>query len=58
MVNVQQNGLIQVLVLAEVPANADLWQRIRSREAGTLAQLVVKPSIFSDAAGLEVRINE
>lgn len=58
VVNVQQNGLIQVLLLAEVPANAELWQRIRNREAAALHQLIVKPSVFSDAAGIEVRFNE
>jgi len=55
VVNVQQNGLIQVLVLAELPGNADLWQRTRNREAAALAQLVVKPSVLFDAAGVEVR---
>jgi hypothetical protein len=55
VVNVQQNGLTQVLVLAELPRNADLWQRTRNREAATLAQLVVKPSVLFDAAGVEVR---
>jgi hypothetical protein len=58
VINVQQNGLIQVLLIAEVPSHADLWQRIRRREVGALAQLVVKPSVFFDAAGIEVRVNE
>jgi len=55
--NVQQNGLIQVLVLVEVPSHAGLWQRIRNREASTIAQIVVKPSIPYDEAGMEVRFN-
>jgi hypothetical protein len=58
VINVQENGLIQILVLAEVPANAELWQRIRNREPAPLAQLVVKPSIFFDPAGIEVQFHE
>jgi hypothetical protein len=58
VINVQQNGLIQVLLIAEVPSHADLWQRIRRRDPGALVQLVVKPSVFSDAAGIEVRVYE
>ena len=56
--NIQQNGLIQVLVLVEVPLHAELWQRVRNREAGVIGQLVVKPSVPYDAAGMEVRFNE
>jgi hypothetical protein len=55
--NIQQNGLVQVLVLVEVPTHAALWQRIRNREATVIAQIVVKPSIPYDEAGMEVRFN-
>jgi hypothetical protein len=56
--NIQQNGLIQVLVLVEVPLHAELWQRVRSREASVIGQLVVKPSVPFGAAGMEVRFDE
>jgi hypothetical protein len=55
--NVQQNGLVQVLVLMEVPTHVALWQRIRNREVTVIAQIVVKPSIPYDEAGMEVRFN-
>jgi hypothetical protein len=55
--NVQQNGLVQVLVLHEVPVHADLWQRIRNREAAAISQVVVKPSIPYNEAGMEVRFD-
>jgi len=58
VINVQQNSLIQVRVLAEVSANAEVWRRIRNREPAALYQRVVKPSVFSDAAGREVWFNE
>lgn len=54
--NVQQNGLIQVMVLMELPIHSDLWQRIRNREVATLTQIVVKPSIPYDEAQIEILI--
>jgi hypothetical protein len=56
--NIQQNGLVQVVVLAEVSTHAELWQRIRNREAAALSQIVVKPSISFNETGIEVRFNE
>ena len=58
VINIQENGLIQVLVLREVPSHADLWQRIRSREMATLGQVPIKPSIDFHEAGVEVRFDE
>ena len=58
VINVQENGLIQVVVLREMPHHADLWQRIRSREMTTLGQVTIKPSIDFHEAGVEVRFNE
>ncbi len=55
--NIQQNGLVQVLVLMEVSTHAALWQRICNRETTAIAQIVVKPSIPCDEAGMEVRFN-
>jgi hypothetical protein len=55
--NVQQNGLIQIRVLSEVGAHAELWRRVRSREVGTITQIVVRPSVPYDDAGMEVRFN-
>ena len=56
--NIQQNGLIQVQMLVEMPLHAELWQRVRNREASVIGQLVVKPSIPFGAAGMEVRFSE
>ena len=56
--NIQQNGLIQVLVLREVQNHVDLWQRIRNHERSILPQIVIKPSIDFNEAGIEVRSNE
>jgi len=56
--NVQQNGLIQVLVLREAPGSPDVWQRIRRRDMAALSHLVIKPSIDVSEAGIEVRYNE
>jgi hypothetical protein len=56
--NVQQNGLIQVVVLREVPSHAELWQRIRNHDRSILPQIVIKPSIDFNEAGVEVRFNE
>ena len=58
VINIQENGLIQVLVLREMPNHADLWQRIRSREMTTLGQVTIKPSFEFHEAGVEVRFNE
>jgi hypothetical protein len=58
VVNIQQNGLIQVLVLKEVPNHVELWQRIRSHERSILPQIVIKPSIDFNETGIEVRFNE
>lgn len=43
--NIQENGLIQVLVLRVIPAEDGLWQRIRDRDAATIDRLMVKPSV-------------
>lgn len=56
--NIQQNGLIQVRVLREVQNHANLWQRIRNHERSILPQIVIKPSIDFNEAGIEVRSNE
>jgi hypothetical protein len=56
--NIQQDGRVQVLVLAELSTHAELWQRVRNREAPTLSQIVVKPSISLDEVGIEVGFNE
>ena len=58
VVNIQANGLIQVQVLREVSNHAELWQRIRNREMAVVGQIVVKPSIDFNQAGIEVRFNE
>jgi hypothetical protein len=55
--NVRQNGLVQVIVLVELPTHVKLWERIRNRDATAIAQVVVKPSIPYDEAGMEVRFN-
>jgi hypothetical protein len=56
--NIQQDGRIQVLVLSELTVYAEIWQRIRRREAGILAHVVVKPSVPYGEAGVEVGFNE
>jgi hypothetical protein len=58
VINIQENGLIQVLVVREEPIHAALWQRIRNRETPVLVDVVVKPSIDFNALGIEVRIDE
>jgi ribosomal 30S subunit maturation factor RimM len=58
VINIQENGLIQVLVVREEPSHASLWQRIRNREMPILADVVIKPSIDFNAEGIEVRIDE
>ena len=58
VVNVQENGLIQVLMLREVSNHAELWQRIRERDTAVLAGVVVKPSIDFNSIGIEVRFDE
>lgn len=58
VVNIQENGLIQVLVLREMSDHAALWQRIRKPEMATLSQVVIKPSIDFNRAGIEVRFND
>jgi hypothetical protein len=58
VVNVQENGLIQVLMLREVSNHAELWQRIRKRDAATLSGVVIKPSIDFNSVGIEVRFDE
>ena len=54
MANIQQNGLIQVLVLREVLNHVDLWQRIRNQGRSILPQIVIKPPIDFNAARIEV----
>lgn len=58
VINIQEDGLVQVLVLREMPAHAELWQRIRNRETATLGQVIVKPSISINMAGVEVQFDE
>jgi hypothetical protein len=58
VVNVQENGLIQVRVLREVPGQSELWRRVRNREMNILSNLVAKPSINFNAIGIEVRFDE
>jgi hypothetical protein len=58
VINVQENGLIQVLVLREVSNDAELWQRIRGREMATLSHVIIKPSVDFREAGIEVWSNE
>jgi hypothetical protein len=58
VVNIQENGLIQVLVLREISSHFELWQRIRSREIATLSHVVIKPSIDFDSVGIEVRFDD
>lgn len=55
--NVQRDGRVQVLVLRELPAHAESWQRIRRRDADAIGRVVVKPSVPYDEAGVEVRVN-
>jgi len=56
MANIQQNGLIQVLVLREVLNHVDLWQRIRNQGRSILQQIVIKPPIDFNAARIEVSV--
>ena len=56
--NIQENGLIQVSVLREMPYHADLWQRIRNREMTTVGQVTIKPSIDFHEDGVELRFDE
>jgi hypothetical protein len=58
IVNIQTNGLIQVLVLREVLNQSGLWQRVRSGEMAILSHVVIKPSIDFNAVGIEVRFDE
>jgi hypothetical protein len=46
------------VVLKEVSNHAEIWQRVRNREAAILAQIVIKPSIDFKEAGVEVRFDE
>ncbi len=55
---IQPNGRVQILVIAEMADKAELWQRIRKREPATLGQIVVRPSISINEAGLGVRSYE
>jgi hypothetical protein len=58
VINVQENGLIQVQVLREVVNQSGLWQRIRSCEMAILSHVIIKPSIDFNAVGIEVRLDE
>jgi hypothetical protein len=58
VINIQENGLIQVRLLREVSNHGDLWQRIRNRDTATLSNVIIKPSIDFNDAGIEVRFNE
>jgi hypothetical protein len=56
--NIQENGRLQVQVLKEDPNHAESWRRIRNREMAIVGQIVVKPSIDFNEAGIEVLFNE
>ena len=58
IINIQENGLIQVLVLREVLNQSGLWQRIRSCEMAIVSHVFIKPSIDFNAVGIEVRLDE
>jgi hypothetical protein len=58
VVNIQENGLIQVLVLREVSNHSELWQRVRNHEIATLSGIVIKPSIDFNAIGIEGGFDE
>ena len=58
VVDIQGDGLIQVLALRAIPAESELWQRIRNRETTTLRQVIVRPSININEAGIGVRFDE
>jgi hypothetical protein len=58
VVNIQENGLIQVQVLREVSGQSGLWQRVRSCEAAILSHVMIKPSIDFNAVGIEVRFDD
>jgi len=58
VINIQENGLIQVLAPREVSNHAELWQRIRSRDMATLSRIIIKPSIDFGEAGIEVLFDE
>ncbi len=58
VVNIQANGLIQVLVLRTMVNHTELWQRIRAREMATLSGVLIKPSIDFNSVGIEVRFDE
>jgi len=57
VVNIQENGLIQVQVLRQMPGQSGLWQRIRSCEPAILAHVMIKSSIGFNAIGVEVRFD-
>lgn len=50
---VTEGGLIQVVVLAELPRPPDVWRRIRGRDADTLRRILVKLSVPFGEAGVE-----
>lgn len=58
VVNIQENGLIQVQDLRQSSGQSGLWQRIRSCEATILSHVMIKPSIDFNAMGIEVRFHE
>ena len=58
VVNIQENGLIQVLLLPAVVNQSELWQRIPNREMAILPHVVIKPSIDFNSVGIEVRFDE
>lgn len=53
--NVQENGLIRILVLRQEAQHASVWQRIRDRDVPVLSDVVVKPFIEFNADCVEVR---
>jgi hypothetical protein len=57
VINVQENGLIQIRESEEGSNHAALWQPIRGRKAASLSRFIVKPSIDFNAAGIKVRFD-
>lgn len=45
IMNVQEDGKIQVLVFSPVEPTSEIWTRIRNNDAGVVSNMVVKPSI-------------
>ncbi len=52
VLNIQANGLVQVLVLAEFSGQTDVWRRIRSREMQVLKDVLVRSSVSREGLAL------